>query len=136
MISYINDGTYYEKYERFRNCLSEHLAAEANINILQARKVVDKGMDKYLSRMVKKKKKSLRIKLIKKMMVQFSERSKVSGFLKDIYNFVFSSQSRSPFYFTDWPYSKDSEAFNLIKTHVLKYNKFIYDENLNNNYNK
>jgi len=128
LISYMNNGTYDKKYERFKNCLAKHLSKEADINILEAGKVVDMSMDKYLSRMVKNKKKSLRSKL-KKRMVQFSERSKVGGFLKDIYNFVISSQYRSPFYFTDWPYSKDSEAFNLIKTHVLKYNKFIYDEN-------
>ena len=111
-----------DKYEQFRNCLSKHLSREAGMNIIKAGKVVDECMEKYLSKIVKKK--SLLSKF-KKELFQFSEKFKFVGFLRDIYRNSYFHQNRSTSYYTDWPYPKDIEAFNLIRSYVLNHNKSL-----------
>lgn len=47
---YIKDNTYYEKYDRFRECLSTHLSKEGQLDIEESKKVVDNAMSAFMKR--------------------------------------------------------------------------------------
>lgn len=45
---FMNNGSYDEKYSRFRNCLSIHLSRQSGIDIRKAEEIVDMGMANYM----------------------------------------------------------------------------------------
>jgi glycosyltransferase domain-containing protein len=45
--SFVEDGTYLDKYGPFRECLAKHLSQEASLNMQEACEIVDRGMDIY-----------------------------------------------------------------------------------------
>ena len=47
---FIRDGTYDEKYERFRECLSTHLSKQAQLDIEESKKTVDEAMSIYMKK--------------------------------------------------------------------------------------
>jgi glycosyltransferase domain-containing protein len=44
---YVKDGTYNEKYLKFRSCLATHLNKVSNLSIKESKKVVDTAMSSY-----------------------------------------------------------------------------------------
>ncbi len=48
MNDYIKDGTYNEKYTRFRECLAHHLMLNSKLNLEEAIDCIDHGMAEYL----------------------------------------------------------------------------------------
>lgn len=47
---FIKDGTYNERYARFKECLAMHLTKTSQSNIDEAKKVVDEGMTAYMKK--------------------------------------------------------------------------------------
>lgn len=50
LIDFIRDGTYDEKYRRFRECLSIHLSKQSQLDIEESRKVIDNAWSGYMKR--------------------------------------------------------------------------------------
>lgn len=49
LIDFIKDGTYSDRYGKFRDCLGKHLSNKAELDIEEAKKVIDNAMSVYLS---------------------------------------------------------------------------------------
>lgn len=47
---FLKNGTYNEKYARFRDCLSAHLSEQAQLDTEESKKVVDKAMSAYMKK--------------------------------------------------------------------------------------
>ena len=47
---YMKDGTYDNKYIKFRDCLVDHLSSESQLNLEEAKAIVDTAMSVYLKR--------------------------------------------------------------------------------------
>lgn len=112
------EGTYDAKYSRFKDCLSQYLSKETGLSIIDAGGIIDEGINRYLAMVSKNKKKTLINKL-----KQFSQSStlgvRLYELLKELNNKSSFCKKKSSSFFTDWPYSKDAEDYNLIKSLVL-----------------
>jgi glycosyltransferase domain-containing protein len=91
LLTYKKEGFFNERYERFKSRLIKYLSKETQINITETGKVIDAGMDKYITSI----------------------------------STSIASRNKNRTFFTDWPYSKDRDKFNLIKSCMLKYDKII-----------
>ena len=49
LFTYKKEGSFNERYDRFKSCLIKYLSKENKINITEASKIIDVGMDKYLT---------------------------------------------------------------------------------------
>lgn len=50
LVHFIKNGTYNEKYAKFRDCVSAHLSEQAQLDIEESKKVVDKAMSAYMKK--------------------------------------------------------------------------------------
>lgn len=106
----IRDGTYGRRYEKFRQCLINHLGKTSRLSMHDSKMVINKAMSKYLSMCSGKK------NLFNKINLKA---------LRYIYRklFVPCSVHRDNFMDSlDIPSSMCYEDFNRIRMHVLRYN--------------
>lgn len=50
MYDFIKEGSYNEKYNKFKNCLAAHLSKQSQLNIEESKKIIDNAMSEYLKR--------------------------------------------------------------------------------------
>ena len=50
LVHFIKNGTYNEKYAKFRDCLSAHLRKQTQLDIRESEKVVDDAMSAYMKK--------------------------------------------------------------------------------------
>jgi len=112
------EGTYDAKYNRFKDCISQYLSKETGLSSMDAGGIIDEGMNLYLAMVSKNKKKTL-INKLKRFSQSSSLGVRLYELLKELNNKSLFCKKRPSSYFMDWPYSKDSEDYNLIKSLVL-----------------
>jgi len=120
----IKDGTYSEKYAKFRDCLSKHLYEKSQLSsIEESRKVIDGAMSVYLSTYIRIRQpiKNILTRKTKNSL----ENTKLPGWIyewvRSIYRSLFlSGQLRmdNSEDFANTPYSKDYREINNIYRHV------------------
>jgi len=118
---FISEGTYNEKYSRFKECLSKHLSDVDKTSVEEAKKIVDMGWKEYT-----KKHKGYTIPKINYMMKKMSLPPFVDENLRRIYKKV--SNRKKQIYMPDFVISHDpqvekDEEFKRIKRNVLSHYK-------------
>lgn len=124
LIGFIKDGTYGEKYAKFRECLARHLSIKANSDIKDAQQAVDKGMSVYLSGCLKSKEpmKNILIRKVKDILENSIFPDWIYAEIRSLYRKLFLIRQkrmddlRS---FMNTPLSKYYGEINNIHNHLL-----------------
>jgi len=119
----IKAGIYDEEYAKFRGCLSIHLSKQSQLDIKEARKVVDKAMYRYMSYPVN----PLIIKM-EAILGYLRLPAWIDKNIRALYRALFLRKQRKqkpgPLIFPDIsPSSKYYDDFNSIRLHVLAHSK-------------
>ena len=109
---YIKDGTYAEKYSKFRDCLVMHLSKMSQLDAKESKKVVDDAMSAYM------KKKYITVKMIE-VLDYLRLPDWLDGGIRALYRRLFvpkmpTDEDIPPSYYDD---------FNKIRLHVLSFSK-------------
>jgi glycosyltransferase domain-containing protein len=113
---YMKDGTYDEKYSRFRECLAQHLILNSKLNLDEANNAIDRGMAVYLQKFCSGSSLPRKASL-------FLEKMPLPRFVGDgirgVYQKTFPTKG-----FEDWrdspPTDENLEEFNRIKDIVIR----------------
>jgi len=126
LIGFIKDGTYTEEYAKFRECLTGHLSIKANLDIVDAKKAVDRGMSIYLSVCLRNREsvKNILIRKIKDILENRRLPDRVYEEIRSLYRKLFiRHQERLDDFktFENTPFSKYYEEVNQIYKHLLSF---------------
>ena len=109
MEDFIADGTYNEKYAKFKHCLSIHLSKEGQLGIEESMNVIDNAMSIYVESTFSKGLQSSSIPLLSNTLNHFPNlTNKVRNFY---HRFFYSSNTEIPH---DYKYRKDLEDIRLF----------------------
>jgi glycosyltransferase domain-containing protein len=115
LASFIEEGTFNYKYERFKNCLVSHICKVTSLDSVEAEKVIDSGISKVIERRAPKPqtvKKSLSI-IIKKSLK--SRMPNIHRLIKSVYSKILPFKEENTGVFYDFPPPKDQEYFRYTK---------------------
>jgi glycosyltransferase domain-containing protein len=120
---FINAGTYDEKYAKFKDCLAMHLSKKSELDVEEAKRVVDSAMSVYLSTHLEK---SARVRM--KDTLGYSRLSdwlplSIDKEIRKLHRKVFLPKGMNNFPSVDVPSSKYYDDFNKIRHHVLFYSR-------------
>ena len=109
---YIKEGTYAEKYDKFRDCLATHLSKMSPLDAKESKKVVDDAMSAHMKR------KYLTVKMIE-VLDYLRLPDWLDGGIRALYRRLFvpkmpTDEDIHPSYYDD---------FNKIRLHVLSFSK-------------
>ena len=117
----VEAGTFDEEYAKFRDCLSEQLSKQSQLDIEESRKIVDEAMSAYMKRYYPSKSK----------MGYILDSLKLSDWLNRGIRRSYTELTRSrrvKKYSVDMPpSSKYYDDFNRIHLHVLSYSKIQHE---------
>ncbi len=117
----INAGTYDEKYARFKDCLATHLSKNSELDVEEAKRVIDSAMSVYLSTHLKK---GARVRV--KDILGYLRLSdwlplSIDEEIRILSRKVFLPKGMNDFPPVDVSSSKYYDDFNKIRHHVLFY---------------
>jgi len=117
LYDYVTEGTYYEKYSRLRNCLSNNLIKETDMGKKEAEKIVDKGWAEYTRHYH-----GFIASKISYMMNNMPINNKINKGVKKAYKKIIRKDKKKSVSI-QWsdkePPSEISDYFKMIKKHVL-----------------
>jgi len=126
LINFIKDGTYDEKYAKFRDCLAMYLSKKSQLDIEESKRVLDNAMSAYMKKYSKGYKNILMHKM-SNILDYLRLPDWMDGGIRSLYRklFVFSKQIRMDDFqrSVDNPSSKYYDDFSKIRYHVLFYSK-------------
>ncbi len=124
---FVREGTYDEKYARFRDCLSAHLSKQAQLDIKEARKVVENAMSAYVKRKyypsVRSKLLTSKMKDIKDILDNLGLPDWLDRGIRSSYRELTRSSRTKKHSLDMSPSSKYYDDFNRIRLHVLSRSK-------------
>lgn len=118
---FVISGTYDEKYYKFANCLATHLVSNSQLNLKEAKKVIDKGWSNYTRKYM-----GFLIPKITRMLNNAHLSTKVDEVIRTAYKKIKNrknTQTRSEIvsaYDIHEPPKEFQNEFNEIKKYVLK----------------
>lgn len=125
LIDFMKDGTYDEKYAKFRDCLATHLCRKSQLDIEESKRVVDGAMSAYM----KKYSKSYKDILIHKMsniLDYLRLPDRIEGGIRMLYRKLFLKKQIRMDDFrcsVDISSSKYHDDYDKIRRHALLYSK-------------
>ena len=116
---FIKDGTYEKKYNKFRECLVEHLIKKSQLNSDEAKELIDKAMSKYLNKYKSKSFKGILFDKMNTLMKALHLPEFIDENVRMLYRKIFIPEIS---YFKSTiksPNSKYPDDFSKIFNHVL-----------------
>ena len=124
LIDFINDGTYNEKYEKFRNCLTIHLSKNSQLDIEESKRVIDAAMSAYIKKRSPNSNKTV-MRKISDSLDSFNLPDWMDERIRALYRKLFLPRQidDSLFPMEINPSSECHDDFNKIRDHVLSHSK-------------
>ena len=120
--NFVKNGSYNEKYVKFRDCLVVHLSKMSQLEVEESKKVVDKAMSSYTAKYPKDYKSSV-IHKMKEFLDHLRLPEKINRGIKAVYRKLFLPKQKDSFLnlksSIENPSSKYYDDFNKIRLHVL-----------------
>jgi len=120
---FIKDKTYKKKYNKFRDCLVEHLIINSQTNSDEARELIDKAMSVYLKKACSKSFKGILIGKMSNLLNALDLPESIDNNIKMLYRKIFTPGIDSFKNTIVSPNSKYFDDFEKIHNHVLLYAK-------------
>ena len=123
LFTFIDNGTFDKKYKNFEKCMAQLLSDIDGISINDAKNIVNRGMNTYLSNSSQSEKISIKL-FFRLKLIYLSEKFKLMYYLKQFYKKSFLYKKVEPNEYLDWFSAEDLKEFNKIKSLVLKYHDY------------
>lgn len=122
---FIRDGTYEEKYKRFRQCLSTHLSQQSQLDIEESKKVIDNAMSAFIMKKVNLNANGGNIitRKLRGLLDFLNLPDWLDKGLRRSYTELTRSRRSEKYSIDMSPSSKYYDDFNKIRLHVLSYSK-------------
>ena len=120
---FIRNGTYDEKYAKFRDCLAVHLNIKTQLDVEESKKVVDNAMAVYMKKYFDFTAKDIFIHKMKKKMDHLRLPDWIDKGIRVPYRKLFLPKQMNDFPIFSNTSSKYYDDFDKIRLHVLSYSK-------------
>lgn len=126
ILDFIEEGSYNEKYKKFRTCLSKHLSKKSDIDFNQAKKIIDDSWHKYLnSRILKKNNyKSISTRL-SRTLTSFNLPNRLDHIIREYYNKIILQPIKNSKWNVTIPDTEYYKDLKTIRKHVLEHNTLL-----------
>ena len=125
MDDFIKAGTYDEKYAKFRDCLATHLTKKSQLDLEEAKSVIDDAMAAYMRRYILNKThyKGILIQKMANILDNLRLPNWVDDRIRTSYSRLFVPKQKGDFPIFSDTSSKHYDDFNKIRLQVLSYSK-------------
>ena len=122
ILSFTEEGSYKEKYEKFRTCLAKHLSKKAEIDVNEAETVIDKSWQNFLNSRIFKKSYSKSISTrMNRTLTSFNLPKWLDNIIREYYNKTILKPIKNNQWNITIPDTNYYKDLKIIKKHVLKH---------------